>query len=233
MNHPFTVIWIGDKFPDRRPIMQPGEADRCVCEVCERSWVDHGRPDESQWKWHKLELAEAVAEAPWGIFDPSWFHDLRDLSASEIAVFLAFASYRSAATGESAPGVANVVALTGVSERTARRAIAKLVRVGLLTLVRRRSGRKGESNVYRSAPTVRHDEIMAKLADRKSARAPASSARPTASTTAGARPSQDPISPPISAAEREAGERVLKRIKREGFKPPDIALTASGQNHRT
>jgi hypothetical protein len=228
MNHPFTVIWIGDKFPDRRPIMQPGEADRCVCEVCESSWAEHGRPDESQWKWHKLELAEAVVEAPWGIFDPSWFHDLRDLNASEIRVFLAFASYRNGVTGESAPGVANVVALTGVSERTTRRAIAGLVRVGLLTLLRRRSGRRGEPNVYRLAPTLRHDQIMAKVAERKAATSPASSARPTASATGGARPSQDPISPPISAAEREAGERVLERIKREGFKPPDIALSASG-----
>ena len=108
--------------------LAPGEEALCICAVCERSWVEHGEPDESHWEWRKLELAEAVAEAPWGIFDPSWFYELHKLSVSEIAVFLAFVAYRNGNSGESAPSLATVFALTGVSRRWIYRCIAKLWR---------------------------------------------------------------------------------------------------------
>lgn len=208
MNHPFTVIWIGAKLPDRRPIMRPGEEALCICAVCERSWVEHGEPDESHWEWRKLELAEAVAEAPWGIFDPSWFYELHKLSVSEIAVFLAFVAYRNGNSGESAPSLATVFALTGVSRRSIYRCIAKLVAIGLLTLARKRSGRKGDSNVYRLPPTLRHDEIMAKLKERK---APFEPQRPTrrSNDVSVPRPFQDSITPDLPEAKRREN---MKRL---------------------
>jgi len=208
MDHAFTVIWIGAKLPERRPITQPGEEAFCICVVCERSWTEHGKPDESQWQWHECELAVTIAEAPWGIFDPSWFHGLRNLNASELDVFLAFVAYRNGNSGESAPSVATIFALTGVSRRSIYRCIAKLAKIGLLTLVRKRSGRKGESNVYRLPPTLRHDEIMAQVRERK---APSERQRLTfrGSDVPVPRPSQDRITPDLPEAERREN---IKRL---------------------
>jgi hypothetical protein len=78
LGHAFTVIWIGAKLPDRRPIMQAGEEARCICAVCGRSWAEHGKPDESQWEWRNEWGALLVCDGrevkspPFGIIDATY-----------------------------------------------------------------------------------------------------------------------------------------------------------------
>lgn len=211
MNHPFTVIWIGDKLPDHRPILQAGEEARCVCEICERSWIEHGKPEESEWEWRACRRAEVIADAPWGVFDPSWFHYLCKMTLGEIEVFLVFVNYRNGESGESAPGVANVMALTGLSKSSADHIVSKFVKVGLLTLLRKHTGKSNEHNVYSLPPTTRHDEIMAKFAQRKATTNPK---RPSfrGNDVAVPRPSQDAITPDLPEGDRSENLRRLREI---------------------
>jgi hypothetical protein len=157
------------------------------------------------------EMVNAIAEAPWGVFDPSFFHGLRGLNASEVMVFLAFVSYRHGVTGESQPGIANIVALTGVHRNTASRAIKRLVKVGLLTLLRKHTGKSAEHDVYSLPPTIRHDEIMANLKKRTA------TAKPQRRTLHGndvrvPRPSQDPITTDLPEADRLANLERLAEL---------------------
>jgi len=186
-----------------------------------RSWAEHGKPATSEWRWVEMDAYNAIVEAPWGIFDPSWFHGLRGLNASEFAVFLAFVTARNASSGESAPSVAFILAVTGLSRSTVTRFIAKLVKVGLLALVHKHSGRKGDADTYRLAPALRHEEIMAAKAEHKRKATDTASPKPTSAVhgngapTGGARPSQDPISPDLPLEERTANMKRLAATRRQ------------------
>lgn len=237
-DHAFTTSWHGTKPGERfTPLI------RLICKcayreggtTCLRSWAEHGKPAPSEWRWHEMDAANAINQAPWGILDPSWFHGLRELNAGEVRVFLAFVTARNASSGESAPSVAFILATTGVSRSTVTRSIAGLIKVGLLTLVRRRSGRPLDADTYRLAPALRHEEIMAAKAERE--RKATASPKPTSAghnngaPTGGARPSQDQITPDLPLEERAANMKPLAATRRQlkqGALKPIAEITGGG-----
>jgi DNA-binding transcriptional regulator PaaX len=144
-----------------------------------------------------------------GILDASWIQKLKTITRADThLVFIVYVFCRNVNTGEAYPSVLFVAEFLGISERTVRRAINDLVKAGLLVLVRKHTGKKGEPNVYRVAPAERFDAL------RKTRPKFPSNGKPSPK-----RQPNDVLTPDISEGEREAGERTLAALKEAGLWP--------------
>ncbi|MFY9739456.1 MAG: hypothetical protein WAK11_10450 [Candidatus Cybelea sp.] len=163
-----------------------------------------------------MEMHNAIAEMPFGIIDPSWLPMLSLLNPTERMVFDLFALHRNALSGLSSVPVALIQKLTRRNRSTITRAVAKLVKVGLLTLIHKHSGRKDGANVYLLPPTLRRDEIMAAKAKRERNATATASPKPGATPRIeppGAKAHADVLSAPVTAEEREASAAALEKIR--------------------
>jgi hypothetical protein len=223
MDHAFTVIWIGAKLPERRPIMQPGEEAFCICAICGASWNDHGEPNESQWEWRNewdallVRDGQEVKSPPFGIVDGTY--PLRLKAADypcEIVLLAACMVYRDQDSGLVSQSDADFAKKYGYGVSTVRRARTKLIEKRLLFPEGRHSNLSGSANSYLMPPAVNFNASRAERRAKASARRPARNATNQSSSVSVARPSQDHVTADLPAEERAANLKRLAAMTKSG-----------------